>query len=172
MENQANVHTTHTEKIGKLATALCAVHSKIPVIPKNRDGYGYKYADINDLLGAVLPILHEAGLSLIQSMEVHNSQPYMMTMILHGESDQWIKGYTRMFMAKADSQGVGSSITYAKRYGLSSMLAIASDEDTDGVDVRDAKTQATSKKAAPVATPVATPPKQQAYSADPGPCPF
>lgn len=128
-----HVETKHSDSMGDLSKALSNVQASLPVIPKNRKGYGYNFADINDILKEVLPRLHDAGLSLMQSMEVHNGQPYMMTMLSHWESNQWIKSYTRMFVNKADSQGLGASLTYSRRYGLCSILAISSDEDTDGV---------------------------------------
>lgn len=45
-------------------------------------------------------------------------------MLMHGASGEWIRFNTIMPIPKADSQGVGSAITYACRYALMAMLGL------------------------------------------------
>lgn len=134
MENTAMM--SHSETINEIAKALCSAQAGCPVIPKNRQGYGYKYCDINDMLVAILPLLKTHDLALFQSVERIAGQSWMATLIMH-KSGQWIKGLVPYLLQKQDMQGVGTSATYARRYGLAAALGIASDEDTDGVDPRD-----------------------------------
>jgi UTP-glucose-1-phosphate uridylyltransferase len=47
------------------------------------------------------------------------------------KSGQWISGDYPVLVAKMDAQGLGSAITYARRYALQAMLGVAA-EDDDG----------------------------------------
>ena len=49
-------------------------------------------------------------------------------------SGQWIRSKVKLPLAKVDAQGVGSAITYGRRYGLSSMVGIAQfDDDANSI---------------------------------------
>lgn len=50
----------------------------------------------------------------------------------HAESGQWQSSLAVVPLPKADPQGVGISMTYIRRYALSAMLGIVTEEDTDG----------------------------------------
>ena len=50
----------------------------------------------------------------------------------HAESGQWQSSLAVVPLPKADPQGVGISMTYMRRYALSAMLGIVTEEDTDG----------------------------------------
>ena len=54
------------------------------------------------------------------------------TRIMHS-SGEWIEGDCILPPTKADAQGYGSAITYAKRYGLQAMAGVPSVDD-DGND--------------------------------------
>ncbi len=133
-EQTYSLTAQHSEQINEIAKALCALQADIPAIPKSKKGHhGFMYADINDVLKAVLPMLQKHGLSFVQSAEIHGGQPYMMTHLMHPASGQWLKGYARMFFQKADNMGYGAAQTYTRRYGLTCLLGICTEEDTDGV---------------------------------------
>ena len=51
-------------------------------------------------------------------------------MLIHA-SGQWLSNTFTMPVSKADAQGVGSAITYARRYALAAMVGVAP-EDDDG----------------------------------------
>ncbi len=48
------------------------------------------------------------------------------------ESGQWQSSLAVVPLPKADPQGVGISMTYMRRYALSAMLGIVTEEDTNG----------------------------------------
>ena len=56
----------------------------------------------------------------------------MVTKLTHAESGQWQSSLAVVPLPKADPQGVGISMTYMRRYALSAMLGIVTEEDTDG----------------------------------------
>jgi hypothetical protein len=59
-----------------------------------------------------------------------NDKPALVTMLAH-TSGQWMKSEFPIVATKMDSQGIGSAMTYAKRYSLCGMLGIVADEDAD-----------------------------------------
>jgi hypothetical protein len=90
----------------------------------------YKYADLNQCYKAVKPTLKENNLAIIQSFGVRDGVGVLETRVVHN-SGQWIANQWS-FGLVTDMQKLGAMFTYLKRYTLSAMLCLASDEDTDG----------------------------------------
>ena len=58
----------------------------------------------------------------------------LVTKLTHAKSGQWQSSLAMVPLPKADPQGMGSAMTYARRYSLSAMLGIVTDaDDDDGV---------------------------------------
>lgn len=101
------------------------------------------YADINAVLDACRSSLNNNGITILQpqvSKEGSNGQTteYVQTVLLH-ESGEFLLGETKVEVAKKnDPQALGSAITYARRYGLQSFMAMNADDD-DGESAMDRK---------------------------------
>jgi hypothetical protein len=54
----------------------------------------------------------------------------VVTTLAH-ETGQWVRGRLALPLAKTDPQGIGSAITYGRRYALAAMVGVAP-EDDDG----------------------------------------
>jgi hypothetical protein len=52
--------------------------------------------------------------------------------VVHVESDQARVYHTPLILDKQTSQGMGSAVTYARRYALVSIFFLDADEDDDG----------------------------------------
>lgn len=88
-----------------------------------------KYADLNSIREACLPALHKHGISVLQPTVTVDGVHYVKTVLLH-ESGQMFDSMTPIVFAKQnDAQAQGSGITYARRYGLQSLLCIGADDD-------------------------------------------
>ena len=72
------------------------------------------------------------GLSVIQGNSIGANNTVIVETILAHESGQWIQSELCMPLAKNDPQGVGSAITYGRRYGLAAIVGIVADDDDDG----------------------------------------
>lgn len=126
-----------TDTIDKLATALAASQSEIPVVTKT--GYNpfmkSHYATLDNVLQAAIPVLNKHGLSLMQLPSVNEGLISVTTILMHS-SGQWIAETiglpTSEERGKSLAQLAGSIITYLRRYALSSFLGIAAEEDDDG----------------------------------------
>lgn len=90
-----------------------------------------KYADLNAIRDAVIPTLNAHGIAVLQPMVTDNGKNYIRTTLLH-ESGETITSDTEIVQSKQnDAQSQGSGITYARRYGLQSLVCIGA-EDDDG----------------------------------------
>ena len=124
-----NRSETRTE----IAKALAKFQSEVsdPNRTKENAFLKSKYVTLDSLLQAVRPVLANNGLSFLQVPFTGADVVSVTTMLLH-ESGEWLESdpFTLPLMKK-DPQGVGSVVTYARRYSLSSILGVAWDEDDD-----------------------------------------
>jgi hypothetical protein len=133
-----------SESIGKLATAKAQAQGKIQPIGKDKTArvqltkggsYAYSYADLASCLEAVNGPLAEAGIALFQPVSVGDGNVVATTLLVHGESGEWIsEDYAAPIVDSGDARSVGSAATYARRYGLLSLLAIAPSEEDDDAE--------------------------------------
>lgn len=89
-----------------------------------------KYADLASVVDAVLPAMNKNGLAVIQSPGFDGETVTVETLIVH-TSGGWIKSALALRPTKADPQGVGSAVTYGRRYALLAFAGVAP-EDDDG----------------------------------------
>lgn len=119
-----------SESIANLAAALSAAQGEFPNITKgetaNAGTYTYTYADLAAIRAAVQPVLTKHGLSVVQ----FPGDGVLTTMLLHA-SGEFIMGGGDLIGATT-SQARGSAITYERRYQLSAVLNLATEDDDDG----------------------------------------
>lgn len=128
-------------EIAEIAAALANAQPEIEAALKEsyNPHFRAKYADISNIIASARPALATVGVSILQFPEVADDRVTVETRLLHS-SGQWISGEVSIPTSKWDAQGVGSAITYARRYGLQSILAIPTDDD-DGDGASDATRQ-------------------------------
>jgi hypothetical protein len=122
-----------SESIGKLAEALAKAQGAIEGAKKDQSNPYFKsrYADLSSVWEACRKPLSDNGLAIVQIP--YNLEPETVTIetLLTHASGEWIKSIITMRPVKADPQGLGSCITYARRYSLAAMVGVAP-EDDDG----------------------------------------
>lgn len=89
-----------------------------------------KYADLASVLGACGEALHDNGFSVLQPIGRDEIGPYVDTVLLHASGERF-ECRVHLILPKQDMQGLGSAITYARRYGLMAMAAVAPADGTD-----------------------------------------
>lgn len=124
-----------SESIAKLSEALAKAQGVMEGASKdsNNPFFHSKYADLASVWDACRKPLADNGLSVVQTADFIPEHPDMVcieTILCHA-SGEWIKGRLAVKPVKADPQGVGSCITYLRRYSLQSIVGIAP-EDDDG----------------------------------------
>ena len=96
----------------------------------NNPHFRSKYADLGNVMDACLPALNAHGIAVIQPVVMTEHGNAVRTTLIH-ESGESLSCDVPLLLGKNDMQGLGSAITYARRYGLMSMAGIAP-EDDDG----------------------------------------
>lgn len=122
--------------IGKLASALAKAQKAMKPAHKDRDNPFFKssYATLASVFDAIRDPFAANGLALIQppGKTDEHGNVVIETIIMH-ESGEWISGDASAKPVKNDPQGVGSVMSYLRRYGAQSMAGLASaDDDDDG----------------------------------------
>jgi hypothetical protein len=88
-----------------------------------------KYADLNAIREAVIPVLNANGISVLQPIVHLDSKNFVKTILLH-ESGESIESVTEIIYNKLnDAQAQGSGISYARRYALQSFVCVGADDD-------------------------------------------
>lgn len=93
-----------------------------------------KYANLESFIAAVRPALEANGLMLMQPWEAGPEKNiiYLTTIVMH-VSGQFMRVTSPFPISKMDAHGVGSAITYARRYAMASVFNIAqADDDGNG----------------------------------------
>ena len=98
---------------------------------------GNKYASLKSCLTKLKPTLHENGFALTQEGGKDEFGHFMETKFIH-ETGEFFSSRIYLELDKNHMQGVGSAITYSKRYGLLSLAAIEPDENPDDDDANKA----------------------------------
>lgn len=122
-----------SETIGKLAEALAKAQGAIQGAIKDQANpyFKSKYADLSSVWDACRKPLSENGLAIVQTTCGHDPDNVTVETLLTHLSGEWIKSTLTMRPVKSDPQGIGSCITYARRYSLAAMVGVAP-EDDDG----------------------------------------
>lgn len=121
-----------SDDIIEFAKAFAKAQAAMGDVLKGSDNAHFKtkYADLGAVVEATLPALNGAGFSVLQPPSFDGETVRVSTLILH-ESGQWMRSTLALRPSKTDPHGVGSAITYARRYGLLAMCGVAP-EDDDG----------------------------------------
>lgn len=122
-----------SDSIAKIAPALLAAQKNIGAAKKESTNPFYKssYADLGAVMQVCKDELNKNGISVLQPVGTDEQGVYVETLLLH-ESGEFIADKMRIAVkGPNDPQAQGSAITYARRYGLQSMVFIPA-EDDDG----------------------------------------
>lgn len=112
--------------------------------------YKYRYATLSAVLSVVRPVLAKNGLCLTQmpGRRVDGDVELLtLTTILGHESGQSIENYFEMYPPKRDPQGIGSAMTYMRRYVAMSICGIAGAQDDDAEKTKPGKETITAAQA-------------------------
>jgi len=121
-----------SETIGKLAEALAKAQGSMSAAARSGKGnYGH-YATLDSVWDAARKPLADNGLAVTQATDINESGDMVMITTLMHTSGEWVGGIYPIRPSQNTPQGMGSAITYARRYSLSAMLGLAADDDDDG----------------------------------------
>ena len=128
-----------SESINELAKALAAFQSDVkqPEKDGNNPHFKSKYVTLDGTVKAIHECASKHGLSYTQMPVSDETGVGVVTVIFH-QSGQFIEFDPFMLpLDRKNAQGVGSALTYSKRYALSAAFGIVSDIDDDGNEAAD-----------------------------------
>lgn len=117
-------------EIGELAAALAKAQGQIKEAKRDRENPFFKssYADLGSVWEACREALSSNGLAVIQTLSGYGK---LRTTLAHS-SGQWIVSLYPINPVKDDPQGLGSAVTYARRYAMAAIVGVApAGEDDD-----------------------------------------
>lgn len=119
----------HSEQLDKIGAALAKAQSEMEPAIKDKTNPFFKanYADLASVWAACRKALSDNGLSVAQGCG-GTGDGYLWTTLLHS-SGQYITAECPLILGKRDPQGVGSAMTYYRRYGLAAILGITQEDD-------------------------------------------
>ena len=122
MSNLGNYYGTG---INELAVALCKAQSEMKGARALADNpfFKSKYADLESVWEAIREPFTKNGLCVLQPTSIIDGRLVVRTLLLHS-SGQMIEGITPVKSKDESAQAMGSAISYARRYGLSSMCGV------------------------------------------------
>ncbi len=120
-----------SETVGEISLALVAANAKLQHALKDSTNPHFKsrFASLNAHLDTIKPVYAAKGLTFVQMPGFSDmGHATLTTRIIH-ESGEWIEGTAGSPLQKDDPQGVGSAITYLRRYSLAAIAGIGQDDD-------------------------------------------
>lgn len=150
-----------SDSIASVAAALVKAQAEMKAVSKDRQNPHFKnhYATLDNIIDEVRPVLARHGLAVVSgagrpyTSEAGTLLGFEVTTTLVHTSGEWIQSAAIMPLAKNDAQSSGSCMTYGRRYSLSALLSLATEDDLDGEDAVAPRQAAPARAAAPAPRP-------------------
>lgn len=123
-----------SESMTKLAKAMLNVQQALMPVAKDSENpfVKSKYASLNAVMNACREVLLSNGIWVSQfPVPVESGYLGLVTKLMHAESGEWQASCLVMPLSKADPQGYGSALTYARRYALATLVGLVTESDDD-----------------------------------------
>lgn len=123
-----------SDNINELITALCKARAEFaPIRKSKRANYG-EYADTNDILSVVVPVLSKYGLFLNSFHHTTEAGYEAITAIISHSSGQWMKSECYMRPNLEKDAMWGGCITFRVRYLYKNLLGLSVPDDVEDDD--------------------------------------
>lgn len=151
--NETNTNQNTPQVPNLLFGSLLQAQTHLANPKKDTKGYGYKYAQLDQIIEIVKPVLAKYGLGVIQSPHgpIVDGCLTLKTIIFHESGQHMIEQFSIPLKEGTNvTQDYGSALTYARRYHLLSLFNLAA-EDDDGAGSNQKKPAAPKKNNKPSA---------------------
>ncbi len=124
----------------ELSKALAAAQGEFPPIEKDKTvtvqkktggQYTFKYAELSSIIAATHKIMAKHGLSIL-SAPVASPEGMVLTTRLSHASGEWVEGDFPLTVGVERVQDLGAQLTYFRRYAMTGLLNVSTDDDVDG----------------------------------------
>jgi len=143
--------STRSDSIKEIGTAMSKAQAVLLHAVKDSVNPHFKsrYADLASCWDACRKALTSNGIAVVQMPERDHIGYYVETLLTHS-SGEWIASKCYIHLQKDDPQGLGSAISYARRYSLSAMVGICGEDDDAELAQRTAAATKDARGPAPV----------------------
>ena len=134
--------------IQNLTQGLAKFHAMVGRISKDAKNPFFKsnYASLPHIITEISEPMEKAGLVISQFPDGDG----LTTMLIHAESGEYLSAtYTLQVVRQNDPQAQGSALSYARRYGLTSVLNLAISDDDAEAAMRPVRQAPAHSKVAP-----------------------
>jgi hypothetical protein len=121
-----------TDQTPALDAALMAFQGEFLVVPLDgaNEHFGSRYATLPTIVQRMTPVLRSHGLMFKSWTEVLDGATHLVMLLLHVETQESM--VSRMRLPDGNPQGIGSALTYFRRYTMLTMTGVVADGDDDG----------------------------------------
>ena len=133
-----------SEQINELAAALATAQGSISAAKYDGTNPHLKnrYTTLSAVWDAIRKPLSDNGLAVVQVVDMDSDGMILSTRLMHS-SGQYIEAVYPITAGEArgisGAQAIGSALTYARRYSLTALIGVVSDDDDDGNSAGDQK---------------------------------
>jgi hypothetical protein len=176
---------TSADAPASLAAALAQLQTQLPSVRKTRKArvkgktkagldieYSYKYCDLADVSATLMPLMGPLGLAFTCQPTVRDDGRFGLAYQLLHSSGESLGGFYPLDPTLPPQQ-LGSAITYGRRYCLTAVTGVASEEDTDARGIAGPGSQRSAprtQRGAPPIRPLEELPRNQDGSLSRGRC--
>ena len=124
-----------SESIVEISKAMAKFQAEVkqPFKDANNPFFKSKYVPLENVVESITSIAPKHGISFVQwASNDENGRVGVSTMIMHTSGEYIEFDPVYMNADKNTAQGAGALISYLKRYSLSAVFGITSDQDDDG----------------------------------------
>lgn len=143
MQPEQTITRNRSPEIKDLAAALVKVQAKLEGAKKDAAAIipGQKprtYADLASVWDAIREPLTQNDLCIVQFPRTAGQGVEIETTLMHGKTGQFMSDVLWVPCGKHDAQGVGSAITYGRRYALMAVVGVCPVDDDGAAAVASA----------------------------------
>lgn len=122
-----------SDSVVEINKAILAAQAEMKPAKKesNNPFYNSTYADLPAVWESIAPF-RKHGLTIVQMPVLSAPGTIALETRMTHTSGEWYASTLASPLAKDDPQGVGSALTYLRRYGLACMTGQVTEEDDDG----------------------------------------
>jgi hypothetical protein len=126
--------------MNELAKALVKAQAAMSHAAKDSKNPHFKsaYSSLASVIDAVRPHLSANGLAVVQKTHDAEGGVCVETVIIHESGQEMSCGKLFVPASKQDAQGMGSALSYAKRYSIQAAFCVASEDDDGNAAVKSA----------------------------------
>lgn len=114
------------------AIAKAQLEMQNPKFDSENPHFRNKYASLAAVRDAVVPCFAKHDVAIMQDVTTENGLVKCTTHLMHSSGQSTVFGPLTLPVQKADIQGYGAAITYARRYSLQAAANVVGDADDDG----------------------------------------